>query len=219
MDAGSNAVDAETPLRDHGALYAEGRNTRPRHDVSHRDRPGQSRLHERKGHGRQTARGPRAAAGDHRVVRQFSVHRRQAQRAIVGAFGNLAPHRSGAHWHARLRLRARHGLRALRRLRARRPALFPQARRDLPRRGRRELSRFARGPARRGAGRARHDRGLGEPPVDAFPRGAAQALSRNARRGRWTARAHRRPICADDRPLLRYGRASLGRGPDRGLDR
>jgi glutamate--cysteine ligase len=31
------------------------------------------------GHGGQNARGPRAAAGDDRLVRQFAVHRRQAQ--------------------------------------------------------------------------------------------------------------------------------------------
>ena len=33
-------------------------------------------------HGRQAARRPGAAAGDHRAVRQFAVHRRQAQRAL-----------------------------------------------------------------------------------------------------------------------------------------
>ena len=37
---------------------------------------------ERSRHGRQAARRARAAAGDHRAVRQFAVHRRQAQRAL-----------------------------------------------------------------------------------------------------------------------------------------
>ena len=73
-----------------------------------------------------------------RPVRQFAVHRRQAQRPSVRSLGNLAPYRSGAHRHARLRLRARHGLRALCRLRARRAALFREARRPLSGRGGRQ---------------------------------------------------------------------------------
>ena len=44
------------------------------------------------------------------------------------------------------------------------------------------------------AGRARDDRRLGEPPVDDLPRGAAQALSRDARRRRRAARSHRRAL-------------------------
>ena len=145
-----------------------------------------------------------------RLVRQFAVHRRQAQWTCVRSLGNLAPHRSGAHRHARLRLRARHGIRALRRLRARRAALFREARRPLSGRGGSELSRSACRPAQASAGRARHARRLGEPPVVDLPRGAAQALSRNARRRRRPAGAHRRARGADGRPLLRSG-ARFGR--------
>ena len=75
-------------------------------------------------------------------------------------------------------------------------------------RGGSELSRPARRPAQGGARRARHDRRLGEPPVDDLPRGAAQALSRNARRRRRAARAHRRARGADGRALLRSRRAA-----------
>ena len=64
----------------------------------------------------------------------------------------------------------------------------------------------------RSAGRARDDLRLGQPSLDDFPRGAAQALSRNARRRCRAARAHRRAVGADGRPLLRYGRAAGGRG-------
>ena len=192
MDARRDPVDAEEPLRHHEALHAEGRNARPRHDVPHRDRSGQSRFPRRSGHGRQAARRARAAAGDHRALRQFALHRRQAERLSLRALGDLAPHRSGPHRHAPLRLRAGHGLRALRRLRARRAALFPQARLDLSRRRRRELSRSARRPARRRAGRAGDDGRLGEPPVDDLSRGPAQALSRDARRRRRAARSDRR---------------------------
>ena len=59
----------------------------------------------------------------------------------VGALGDLAPHRRRAHRHAAVRVRARHGVRALRRLRARRADVFRQARRRLSRRRRREFSR------------------------------------------------------------------------------
>ena len=130
MDARRDAQDAEKPLSHHDRLHAEGRDARPRHDVPHRHRAGEPRLRQRSRHGRQTARRPRAAAGDDGSVRQFAVHRRQAQRLPVGALGDLAPHRRGAHRHAAVRLRAGHGLRALRRLRARRADVFRQARRS-----------------------------------------------------------------------------------------
>ena len=101
MDARRNAGHAEEPLPHHGALHAEGRNARPRHDVPHLDRAGQSRFRRRSRHGRQAARRPGAAADDHGAVRQFAVHRRRAQRTAVGPLGDLAPHRRGAHRHAR----------------------------------------------------------------------------------------------------------------------
>ena len=81
------------------------------------------------------------------------------------------------------------GFERLCRLCARRAALFREARRPLSGRGGGELSRSARRPACPGAGRARHDRRLGEPSVVDLPRGAAQALSRDARRRRRDARS------------------------------
>ena len=57
-------------------------------------------------------------------------------------------------------------------------------------------------------GERAHDLRLGQSPLDDFPRGAAQALSRNARRRRRPARAHRRALGADGRALLRFGRRS-----------
>ena len=93
-------------------------------------------------------------------------------------------HRQPARRHAAFRVRGRHGLRALCRLRARRADVFRQARRQIYRRLRQVVPRFLRRQARRIAGRAADDFRLGQSPVDDFPRGAAQALSRNARRRR-----------------------------------
>ena len=78
--------------------------------------------------------GARAAAGRDRAVRQLAVHRRQAERLPVVPLRNLARHRQRARRHAAVGVRARHGLRALRRLRARRADVFRQARRQLHRR-------------------------------------------------------------------------------------
>ena len=86
--------------------------------------------------------------------------------------------------HAAVGVRARHGLRALRRLCARRADVFRQARRPLHRRGGPVVPRSHGRQARRAAGRARHHLGLGEPRFDDFSGGAAQALPRNARRRR-----------------------------------
>ena len=68
---------------------------------------------------------------------------------------NLARHRQPARRHAALGVRGRHGLRALRRLRARRADVFRQARRQVHRRGRQVVPRFLRRQARRTARRAR----------------------------------------------------------------
>ena len=70
----------------------------------------------------------------HRAVRQLAVHRRQAQRLRVVPLGDLARHRQPARRHAAVGVRAGHGLRALRRLCARRADVFHQARRPLHRR-------------------------------------------------------------------------------------
>ena len=93
MDAGRDPGHAEKPLRHHEALHAEGRDARPRHDVPHRDRSGEPRLPRREGHGGEAPRRACAAAGDHRALRQFALHRRQAERLSLHALGDLARHR------------------------------------------------------------------------------------------------------------------------------
>ena len=93
-----------------------------------------------------------AAAGRDRAVRQFAVHRRQAQRLPVVPLRDLARHRQCALRHDSLGVRGRHGVRALGRLRARRADVFRQARRRLYRR------RRARRSAPSSTARTRHSR-------------------------------------------------------------
>ncbi len=76
-------IDAEGPLQDHDGLHAEGRHARPRHDVPHLHGADEPRLLLRSRHGEEAARLARAAAGRDRAVRQFAVHRRQAERLPV----------------------------------------------------------------------------------------------------------------------------------------
>ena len=90
---------------------------------------------------------------------------------------DLAGHRPGADRHAALRLRGRHGLRALRRLRARRADVLRLPRRPLHRRARPVVPRL---PRRAAAGAARREAdalGLGRPSDDDLPRGAASSAS------------------------------------------
>ena len=177
-----HADDAEGPLQDHDRLHAEGRHARPRHDVPHLHGADQSRLLLRSRHGEEAARLARAAAGRDRAVRQLAVHRRQAERLPLVPLGNLARHRQSARRHAAVRVRGRHGLRALRRLRARRADVFRQARGRIYRRVRTCRSAICWPASCRATATARHAVGLGQPRLDDFPRGAAEALSRNARR-------------------------------------
>ena len=93
LDARRHAEDAEGPLSHHDELHAEGRQARPRHDVPHLHGADQSRLSFRSRHGEEAAGVAGAAAGRHRAVRQFAVHRRQAERLSVVSLGNLARHR------------------------------------------------------------------------------------------------------------------------------
>ena len=79
---------------------------RPRHDVPHLHGADQSRLLLRSRHGEEAAGIARAAAGRHRDVRQFAVHRRQAERLSVVPLGDLARHRSRPHRHAAVGVRA-----------------------------------------------------------------------------------------------------------------
>ena len=100
-------------------------------------------------HGQEAARVAGAAAGRDRLVRQFAVHRRQAERLPVVPLGNLARHRCRPRRHAAVDVRAGNGVRALGRLCARRADVFRQARRHLYRRRRPVVPRSAGGQARR----------------------------------------------------------------------
>ena len=85
VEPGGNAAHAQEPLSHHDELHAEGRHARARHDVPHLHRAGERRLSLGSRHGAQAARLDRAATDRHRAVRQFALHRRQAERIALGA--------------------------------------------------------------------------------------------------------------------------------------
>ena len=87
---------------------------------------------------------------------------------IYHALRDLARHRPGPHRHDPVRVRGRVRLRAVRRLGARRPDVFHQARLDLSRRRGLVLPRPSRRPASGAAARSRPVR-LGEPRLDPVP--------------------------------------------------
>ena len=124
------------------ALHAQGRHPRPRHDVPHLHHPGEPRLRQRGRHGAEIPRGPRPAADRHRHLRLLALHRGQAQRLPLAPQRDLAPHRRQPHRHAAVRVRARHGLRALCRLCARCADVLRLPRRPLHRRFRRLVPRL-----------------------------------------------------------------------------
>ena len=142
----------------------------------------QSRFSRRSGHGRQDARRARAAAGDHRALRQFALHRRQARTAFSrrARRSGATPMRrapacclspSSPAWASSATSITRSTCRCI----------SSSAASIYHRRRRRELSRSARRPARRAAGRARDDVRLGEPPVDDLSRRCgSSAISRCA---------------------------------------
>ena len=138
----------------------------------------------------------------------------------VVSLRDLARHRCRSLRHAALGVRARHGLRALGRLRARRADVFHQARRPLCRRRRPVVPRPDGRQASRHAGRARHHLGLGQSHLDDLSGGAAQALSRDARLRQRTLAAG----CRRCRPIgsgLLYDDDALdgGLGPGQELER
>ena len=137
--------DAQGPLQDHDRLHAEGRPIRPRHDVPDLHGADQSRLLLGSRHGQEAQGLGGAAADSDRAVRQFAVHRRQAQRLPVVPLRNLARYRQCTLGHDSLGVRGRHGIRALGRLRARCADVFRQARRRLYRRRRLLVSGILRG--------------------------------------------------------------------------
>ena len=94
--AGTDSDDAEGPLQDHDRLHAEGRPIRPRHDVPDLHGADESRLLLGSRHGQETPGIGGVAAGGDRLVCQFAVHRRQAQRLPVVPLRNLARYRQCA---------------------------------------------------------------------------------------------------------------------------
>ncbi len=117
------------------------------------------------------------------------------------------------------RLRARLRLRALYRVGARRADVFRQARRHLSRRQRAELPHLHDARPALAARRTADLRRLEQPPLDRLPGRAAEALSRNARRRRWSVAPHLRAARVLGRPALRRRRARSGGGSRQRLDR
>ena len=89
------------------------------------------------------------------------------------------------------------------------------------RRGRQLVPRPPGRPLAAAAGRARHDVGLGQPPLDALPRGAAEALPGDARRRRWARGRHGCGAAGASGSGILYddGVARRGLGAREGLDR
>ena len=75
------------------------------------------------------------------------------------------------------------------------------------------------GKAARAAGRARHRVRLGEPPLDHFPRGPAQALSGDARRRRRAVAGAAVALGLLGRPALRPGKPRCRLRPRQAVDR
>ena len=218
-EAGRDPLDAQGPLSDHAGLHAQEGHARAGHDGSDLHGAGQSGFRVRSRHGAQDAGRARAPAGRDRAVRQLALRRGQAQRLLLLSQPCLGGHRPRPLRHPALRLRGRHELRALCRLRARRADVFRLPRRHLYRRQRPVLPRLSRRKAARAAGRKADDVGLGGPSDHAVPGGPAQALYRDARR-RWRA------VAAAVRAAGTLGRAALrpvgarcGLRADRRLDR
>ena len=118
--ARGHPLDAQGPLPDHGQLHADQGQARPRHDAAHLHHPDQPGLLVRGRHGAEVPGRARLAAGGDRAVRQLAVHRRQAERLPQLPQPRLDRYRSRPLRHPAVRVRGRHGLRALRRARARR---------------------------------------------------------------------------------------------------
>ena len=138
------------------------------------------------------------------LVRQFALHRRQAQRLPLLPQPHLVGHRPRPHRHAALRVRGRLRLRALSRLRARCADVLRLPRRPLYRRRRPVLPRLPRRPPARPSRREAARLRLHRPSLDHLPRGAAQELPRDARR-------RRRPLEPDLRAARALGRPALRR--------
>ncbi len=118
------------------------------------------------------------------LVRGFALHRRQAQRLHELPQPCLDRHRSGPLRHPALRVRERHGVRALCRLHARCADVFRLSRRRIHRCRRPILPRLHEGQAAGPAGRDPDHGRLVRPCDHRFPGSAPEALHRDARRRR-----------------------------------
>ena len=217
--ARGHPLDAQGALPDHARLHAQEGRHGARHDGPHLHGAGQSGLRVGIRHGAQDAGRSRAPAGRDGPVRQLALRRGQAQRLLLLSQPCLGGHRPGSLRHPALRLRGRHELRALCRLRARRADVLRLPRRHLCRCERPVLPRLSRRKPAGAARREADDVGLGGPPDDAVPGGPAQALYRDARRRRRAVAAAVRAAGALGRAALRPGRARCGLRSDRRLDR
>ena len=181
---------------------------RPRHDVPDLHGADQSRLLLRSRHGQEAARVARAAAGGDRAVRQFAVHRRQAERLPLVPLRDLARHRqrsapaccrwrSRTAWASSATSITRSTCRCISSSAATTTSTSPASRSAIS-----SPASSTRCPAS-----APTHVGLGQSSVDDFPRGAAQALSRDARRRRRAVAAAAGAAGVLGRPALRRRRA------------
>ncbi len=199
-------MDAQAALPHHARVHAQGGHARPRHDVPHLHGSGQPRFRLRGGHGAEIPRRTRAAAGGYGAVRQLAVHRGRAQRLPQLPLTDLGRHRPGPHRHVAVRVRGRHGLRALRGVHAGRADVLRKTARPDGRRLGAVVPRFHGWPATGTARRETDGRGLGRPPDDRFPGGATEAVPGDARR-------RRRPV---GRAVRAYHQPSAGTSPGTG---
>ena len=213
--ARGDPLDAQGPLQDHAPLHADARQPRPRHDDAHLHRAGQSRLRLGNRHGPQDAHRHGLAADCDGALRQLALRRGQAQRLPQLSQPRLDRYGPRSLRPALVRLRARHGVRALCRLRARRAHVFRGARRRLRGRGGRILPRLPRRRPAPASRRAADDEGLGGSPDHGVPRGAPQDLHRDARDRQRAVGQDLLAAGALGRPALRFDGAQRGRGAHR----
>ena len=213
MVARRHALDAQGPLPDHARLHARGRRPGPGHDDPHLHGAGQPGLRRRSGHGEEVPRLAGVAAGGHGAVRRFAVHRRPAQRLPQLPLAHLDRHRSGPHRHARLRVRGRLRLRALRRLHARRADVLLLPRRGLRRRVRQVVPQVPARRAGRAAGHAADPARLVRSPDHRLPGSAAEEVPGDARRRQRAVGADLRAVGVLGRPAVRRCGAGRSLGP------
>ena len=193
----------------------QGRQPRPRHDAAHLHHPDQPRLCVRSRHGAEVPRRPRAAAARHRAVRQFALHRRQAQRLPLLPQPHLVGHRPAtapACCPSCSRTASATSAISITRSTCRCTSSSATATTSTPPASPSAISSTGGCPALPGE-KPRLSR-LHRPSLDHLPRGPAEELPRDARRRRRPLEPDLRAARALGRPALRRGRARrrLGRG-------